>query len=752
MWPTARGVRRRIVTRAPSRSATARRPGRRRTGPNAVVGTARRRRRSRRGPRSPRSCSALIARGPPAAGDHPRGASTSGCSARWARRTARCAPTSSTPCHQRPTASSSARGHRCRCCRPSGPSSRSTKPSPTRSRGRPARAAGDRSAGMGVARDVYRRQPRCGRCSSVRTMPSAPSSGFGCASRWVDDAAFCVRPPAAVGRRPEPGRRRRASSGRARRRGSRRTPRPTCSGRCAGRRRVAPAAPAARAAGAAAMRARRRRGDGAVRRRSPSISPAAGIEVLVPTALTKTLTAEAHVEPPPGAGDAPAASTSPRSASSRGAPTIDGEPVSRRRAGGPRRDAPATGEAPRRVGGGRSGGRREVGRRDRISGRRRAVGRARRHRHDRRRARRRRRRRADRRPGRTGSRGAAAPARHRPTRRASHAELRPYQRRGVAWIEEMAALGFGGVLADDMGLGKTIQVIAPAPAPRGRAPAPDGRRRRSSSARPSVVVATGSARSNGSRRRSRCAATTAPSGRSTASARDEVVVTTYGLARRDRRRSAIDPLGPGRRRRGPAHQEPELVDGEGAAQIPADARLALTGTPVENRLTELWALLDWTTPGLLGVGRGVPRTDRDPDRAGPRRGRRPARFARMIAPFLLRRRKDDPTIAPDLPPKTETDHPVLLTAEQAGLYRATVDEILEPIDRSRRHRPPRAGAQAAHRAQADLQPPGALPGPAAAARRAVGQARRVRRAGRRHQPTPATRRWSSPSTWRWATC
>ena len=102
---------------------------------------------------------------------------------------------------------------------------------------------------------------------------------------------------------------------------------------------------------------------------------------------------------------------------------------------------------------------------------------------------------------------------------------------------------------------------------------------------------------------------------------------------------------------------------------------------MENRLTELWALLDWTTPGLLGPVESFRRSvaipvERDRDVQATER------FSRLIAPFLLRRRKDDPAVAPDLPPKTETDHPVRLTAEQAGLYRATVEEILEAIEKA----------------------------------------------------------------------
>jgi SNF2 family DNA or RNA helicase len=110
-----------------------------------------------------------------------------------------------------------------------------------------------------------------------------------------------------------------------------------------------------------------------------------------------------------------------------------------------------------------------------------------------------------------------------------------------------------------------------------------------------------------------------------------------------------------------------------------EARLALTGTPVENRLTELWALLDWTTPGLLGsVDRfrqdlAIP-IERYHDEQSARR------LQRLVAPFVLRRTKVDPDVAPDLPPKIETDHGVTLTSEQASLYRALVEESLERIE------------------------------------------------------------------------
>lgn len=99
---------------------------------------------------------------------------------------------------------------------------------------------------------------------------------------------------------------------------------------------------------------------------------------------------------------------------------------------------------------------------------------------------------------------------------------------------------------------------------------------------------------------------------------------------------------------------------------------------MENDLTDLWAILDWTTPGLLGTLTefrarwvGPVQTDRDPDAGRD--------LARLVGPFLLRRRKSDPGIAPELPAKTETDQPVALTAEQAALYQACVAELLDTI-------------------------------------------------------------------------
>ncbi|MGZ4759993.1 MAG: DEAD/DEAH box helicase, partial [Acidimicrobiales bacterium] len=262
------------------------------------------------------------------------------------------------------------------------------------------------------------------------------------------------------------------------------------------------------------------------------------------------------------------------------------------------------------------------------------------------------------------------------------ATLRPYQRRGLAWMNEMVDLGLGGVLADDMGLGKTIQLIALHLHRMGRAPQPSGQEQQ-----PTLVVCPATLVGNWQHELRRFAPGLQVH-RYHGADRDladigptDVVITTYGIARRDHPELADQPWGLVVADEAQQIKNPNASVSKAMRHLPAGARLALTGTPVENRLTELWSLLDWTTPGLLGGVEAFRRNvaipierDRDPEVT--------ARFARIVSPFLLRRRKDDPEVAPDLPPKTETDHPVVLTEEQAGLYRAVVEEILDAIDKA----------------------------------------------------------------------
>ena len=253
-----------------------------------------------------------------------------------------------------------------------------------------------------------------------------------------------------------------------------------------------------------------------------------------------------------------------------------------------------------------------------------------------------------------------------------HATLRGYQRRGLAWLMTMCELGMGGCLADDMGLGKTIQVIA---------------LHLARAAGPMLVVCPASLLGNWARELS-VFAPSVPVRRYHGDGRHlddlaptEVVLATYGVARRDRADLAevawdLVVADEAQHLKNPQSRTARELRG-----IRGQARVALTGTPVENRLLDLWSILDWTTPGLLGSldtfrRRVALPIEQEGDAATA------ARFARLVRPFLLRRTKRDPGVAPELPPKTELDVVVPLTTEQASLYGAVVRETLARIQRS----------------------------------------------------------------------
>ncbi|MFE0523913.1 SNF2-related protein [Streptomyces sp. NPDC058954] len=251
-----------------------------------------------------------------------------------------------------------------------------------------------------------------------------------------------------------------------------------------------------------------------------------------------------------------------------------------------------------------------------------------------------------------------------------HATLRDYQLRGLAWLDLMTSLGLGGCLADDMGLGKTITLIA----------LHLKRARRE----PTLVVCPASLLGNWQREITRFAPGVpvrrfhGPD-RSLEDLTGGFVLTTYGTMRTAAPRLAEQRWGMVVADEAQHVKNPYSATAKALRTIPSPARVALTGTPVENNLSELWALLDWTTPGLLGPlksfrarhARAVENGE-DADAV--------ERLARLVRPFLLRRKKSDPGIVPELPPKTETDHPVPLTREQAALYEAVVRESMLAIE------------------------------------------------------------------------
>jgi SNF2 family DNA or RNA helicase len=267
------------------------------------------------------------------------------------------------------------------------------------------------------------------------------------------------------------------------------------------------------------------------------------------------------------------------------------------------------------------------------------------------------------------------------------ATLRDYQLRGMRWLHRMTSLGLGACLADDMGLGKTITVIA-LHLHRQSDPSTAGR---------TLVVCPASLMGNWEREIERFAPGI-PVRRFHGASRalDTVlneteggfVITTYGTMRVDAGDTddvlATAPWGMLVADEAQHIKNARSKTAQALRSIPANARIALTGTPVENNLAELWAILDWTTPGLLGSRNAFHTRWADPIESGrePHATETAQRLSRLINPFLLRRRKSDPGIAPELPPKTVTDRPVSLTPEQVRLYETAVRETMARIGSS----------------------------------------------------------------------
>ena len=265
------------------------------------------------------------------------------------------------------------------------------------------------------------------------------------------------------------------------------------------------------------------------------------------------------------------------------------------------------------------------------------------------------------------------------------ATLRDYQRRGLTWLADLTGLGLGGCLADDMGLGKTITLIA-----LHLHRASTG----STSGGPTLVVCPTSLMGNWEAEVARFAPGIRVrrhhgSERDLAGVEDGIVLTTYATMRRDAKILAevawdLVVADEAQHLKNPASSTARQI-----RTIPSRARVALTGTPVENDLSELWAILDWAVPGLLGSRKAFRKAWAAPIEAGVEVTTK--QFADLVAPFLLRRRKSDPGIAPELPAKTETDHLLSLTQEQTVLYEAFVRDTMTRIERLPGDDPARRG-------------------------------------------------------------
>jgi len=259
--------------------------------------------------------------------------------------------------------------------------------------------------------------------------------------------------------------------------------------------------------------------------------------------------------------------------------------------------------------------------------------------------------------------------------------LRPYQERGLAWLSFLESVGLGGVLADDMGLGKTVQLLAlmcGEPANQG---GPAG---------PTLLVCPMSLVGNWQREAARFVpglrvhvhhGAERPKGKAFQEvvASCDLVVTTYGLVIRD-----IDALCEMSWRRVVLDEAQAVKNAATRAAVavrslPSERRFAVTGTPVENRLGDLWSLMEFANPGLLGAPKSFKERFATPiERHGDAEAA--TRLRSLTQPFVLRRLKTDTSIITDLPAKIEMEVVCSLTREQASLYQAVVADMMDRID------------------------------------------------------------------------
>jgi non-specific serine/threonine protein kinase len=285
--------------------------------------------------------------------------------------------------------------------------------------------------------------------------------------------------------------------------------------------------------------------------------------------------------------------------------------------------------------------------------------------------------------------------------KALHGTLRPYQHAGVQWLYLLTQLGLGACLADDMGLGKTIQILSlllvlksqdgkgngkggSAPSSKGKSKGVTGERA------PSLLIAPASLLGNWAGEIAKFAPSinalvahpsAMPAGELKALALErladtDLVITTYGsvirlpwLSEVSWRLAILDEA--------QAIKNPEAKQTKAIKRLKAGARIALTGTPIENRLGDLWSLFDFINPSLLGTAKQFTNfakrlADRPHNSHGPLRD--------LVRPYILRRLKTDKSIIADLPDKTEVKAYCPLSRKQAALYQQAVEDLSRQLE------------------------------------------------------------------------
>ncbi|HEY1956528.1 MAG TPA: SNF2-related protein [Polyangiaceae bacterium] len=254
------------------------------------------------------------------------------------------------------------------------------------------------------------------------------------------------------------------------------------------------------------------------------------------------------------------------------------------------------------------------------------------------------------------------------------ATLRPYQESGFQWLAFLHEIASGGVLADDMGLGKTVQTIAVLLAVKSLVEKSEDKKKFRA-----LIVAPTSVVTNWLREMDKFAPSLKHAlwhGAERKEREDElsqadVVVTSYALLRRDEELLAKQNWTYAILDEAQNIKNPLSATARAAKRLKSDRRLALTGTPIENRLSEIWSIFDFVSPGLLGdLAKFEERYSRPIDAGDPKAAQR---LRATIHPFILRRTKSE--VAKDLPEKIETDQICDLTGEQGALYQQVLKEV-----------------------------------------------------------------------------
>ncbi|WNJ17356.1 SNF2-related protein [Pontibacter sp. G13] len=259
-----------------------------------------------------------------------------------------------------------------------------------------------------------------------------------------------------------------------------------------------------------------------------------------------------------------------------------------------------------------------------------------------------------------------------------HAELRPYQLRGFQWLTKNARLGFGSIIADDMGLGKTLQVISVILHMKETGTLGD---------RKVIVIAPTTLLSNWEKEIKKFAPSLSSliyhgPGRDLTPLKDsDILLTSYGIARNETKTLnkfkwlclVIDEA--------QNIKNPTTGQSKAVKKIKAPIRIAMSGTPVENRLSEYWSIFDFTNKGYLGGIKKFTDAYAKPIEILHDR-QRLAHFRKITDPFILRRVKTDRSIIQDLPEKIEQDQYCPLTVEQARLYKQVMKDLMSAVQGS----------------------------------------------------------------------